>query len=146
MSTLAAEKHRAESDPILASSPVTNVSNSTLENPFKIFDQFPEIIHAQAARVAGRVNASGISEAEHNGLLSERQQLLDKQFSKTISSKEMNRLAYVRWSLDRIEDAKCGHALDFLEGSVSRYESLLSDLQKLGEQLQHHQVPPRKKR
>lgn len=144
MSTLAAERINTEHEDAFISSHGANISNSTLEEPFPSFDKFPEIIHAQAARIAGRVNASGISESEHKALLRERQQLLDKQFAETITPKELNRLAYVRWSLDRIEDAKYGHTLDFLEGSVSRYEQLLSDLHKLGEQLHCYQTPRKK--
>jgi len=110
------------------------------------FDRFPDIVYAQASRIAGRVNAAGISDAEHKLLLAERQNLLDKVFAETISSEESNRLEYVRWSLDRIEDAKCGDTLDFLENSVSRYEQFLSDLQLLKRKLQEYELSPKKKK
>ena len=48
--------------------------------------------------------------------------LLDKKFDGHITRKELNRLEYVRWSLDRIEDAKHGETLDILEMAISRYE------------------------
>lgn len=120
--------------------------SSSLTGALPRFDRLPEIIHAQAARIAGRVNASAISEAEHKALLGERQSLLDKKFAKTITSKELNRLEYVRWSLDRIEDAKYGFTLDFLEGSVSRYEQFLSELHVLERQLRQYQAPSKKKK
>ena len=65
-------------------------------------------VYATTARLAGRLNAASISEEEHTALLEERQLLLDKVFDGTISRKEEIRLDYVRWSLDRIEDAKHG--------------------------------------
>ena len=46
----------------------------------------------------------------------------------TITIQESNRLEYVRWSLDRIEDARHGAALDRLEVYINRYEEFLDDL------------------
>ncbi|MBR8308748.1 hypothetical protein KDX25_20305 [Burkholderia cenocepacia] len=72
-----------------------------------------------------------LKEGEWEALLSERQQLLDKQFSGVITKSESNRLDYVRWSLDQIEDARYGASLDVLESSVARYESFLESVQQL---------------
>ena len=83
---------------------------------------------AETARMAARITASQVSEAENQALLQERQSLLDKLFSKTITRHEQIRLEYVRWSLDRIEDAKHGHDLDRIEDSIARYESFLEQL------------------
>jgi hypothetical protein len=98
-------------------------------------------VYAAMARSAGRVNAANVSEEEHNLLLRERQTLLDKQFAGTITRKEQNRLEYVRWSLDRIEDAKHGQTLDVLEDLVQRYEQFLSQMRniemQLAEQMPH---------
>jgi hypothetical protein len=80
-------------------------------------------------------------------LLQERQALLDKKLGGRITRKEENRLEYVRWSLDRIEDAKYGHALDALEGRIGAYEQFLSDMGNLREQLaQHIQQKPQRRR
>jgi hypothetical protein len=92
--------------------------------------------NAAAARMAGRINAASVSDEEHEVLLQERQALLDKKLSGTISRSESNRLEYVRWSLDRIDDAKYGGPLDALDDYVTRYERLLSDLQGLEEMLE----------
>jgi hypothetical protein len=92
-------------------------------------------MYAVASRLAGRINAAGISEAEHKELLQKRQLLLDKKLGGTISRKEANQLEYVRWSLDRIEDARNGAALDKLEDAVSLYERFVSDVQAFNEQL-----------
>jgi hypothetical protein len=93
-------------------------------------------IYAITAKRAGRLNASKTTTQEHESLLRERQNLLDKQFAGTISKKESNRLEYVRWSLDRIEDAQYGEALDTLEAAVSQYERIENQLQDLHVQLE----------
>jgi hypothetical protein len=91
--------------------------------------------YAATSRMAGRINAATVSEQEYKSYLRERQALLDKKLGGTITKKEANRLEYVRWSLDRIEDARYGQTLDALESSVARYEQFLADVQKLDEQL-----------
>lgn len=88
-------------------------------------------VYAAASRRAGRLNAANISETEHKALLLERQLLLDKKLSGSISRKDSNQLEYVRWSLDRIEDAKHGFAMDVLEHSISSYEQFSDDLKLL---------------
>ena len=93
------------------------------------------LARAHAAKIAGRVNAARASQEEHENLLSERQGLLDKKMAGTITGQELNRLEYVRWSLDRIEDAKYGQALDILEGYVVQYEHALSEIRKFEENL-----------
>jgi len=90
---------------------------------------------AATAKAAGRIAATRISQMEHDKLLSERKRLLDKKFGRTITKAEENRLAYVRWSLDRIEDAKYGASLDLLEAQVSTYETLQNELSKFYSQL-----------
>lgn len=97
---------------------------------------FGNYVYAATARKAGRVNARAISTEEHDALLAERQSLLDKIFAGTATRQETNRLEYVRWSLDRIEDAEHGEHLDRLEEVVVRYEHFLSDLHVLQKQLE----------
>ena len=86
-----------------------------------------------------------LKEGEWEALLEQRQQLLDKKFSGSMTKSESNRLDYVRWSLDQIEDAKHGAALDVLEDSISRYESFLEGVQQLNQDLIRH-VPTARKR
>jgi hypothetical protein len=101
-------------------------------------------LYAATARIAGRLNAANVSEKEHNDLLRERQALLDKKLEGQITRKEENRLEYVRWSLDRIDDAKHGDALDILEDRVREYEKFLSDVEllrgQLEQQIEHERV------
>ena len=95
-------------------------------------------VQSHSLRLAARLNAASISEEEHKGLLKQRQVLLDKKFEGQITPSELNKLEYIRWSLDRIEDAKYGSALDALENSVSRYENFISEIKSLSSQLLHH--------
>jgi len=95
-------------------------------------------LYAVTSRLAGRVNAANISKAEHDELLRERQKLLDKQLDSTISRREANRLEYVRWSLDRIEDARHGAALDRLDEAVRMHEAFVADIGRLADQLKPH--------
>ncbi len=92
-------------------------------------------MYAVTSKIAGRLNASAVSEEEHQKLLAERASLLDKKFAGSITRHEENRLSYVRWSLDRIEDAKYGHALDLLEEHASHYKNLVSEVNRFTAQL-----------
>jgi hypothetical protein len=97
--------------------------------------EFPEFgaytgTRAETVRIAGRMVAAQASEAEQQAFLGERQELLNKLFAKTLTRREEIRLEYVRWSLDRIEDAKHGSDLDRIEDSIGRYESFLEELEQ----------------
>jgi hypothetical protein len=116
-----------------ASSRRIETSTSATAPSFPDFER--QAGYAETARIAGRINASSVSQDERAILLAERQALLDKLFNGTITAKEKNRLQYVRWSLDRIEDAEFGYALDALESAVATYERLHADIQEFEEQL-----------
>lgn len=90
---------------------------------------------AAGSRRAGRMNAAHVSDDELRSLLLQRQHLLDKKFEGSLTRQEELRLEYVRWSLDRIEDARHGEYIDRLESAVGRYEDLKADIQSLLAQL-----------
>lgn len=71
---------------------------------------------------------------------------MDKKFANEITTKELNSLEYIKWSLDRIEDAKYGMALDNLEAYVDRYEGLLGELNKLSFVISRHLPSKNKKK
>lgn len=100
--------------------------------------------HAQSLRNAARLNASKISKQEHQSLLNERSQLLKMKYESGLNIRQITRLEYVRWSLDRIEDAKYGANLDTLESAVYKYREALSELQALRGSLEGHLPKPRK--
>jgi hypothetical protein len=129
---------------VLPASPPTadaNASGPLIVPNFSVSNR----VYAATSRIAGRLNAASITEEEHQSLLRERQALLDKKLGGTITRREENRLQYVRWSLDRVEDAKYGRTLDALEDRVRAYEQFLSDIQGLQAQLAQH-MPQRRQR
>lgn len=93
-------------------------------------------ITASSHKAAGRLNASAISVEEIKAWLDEREALLNKKFSGEMTRKDENRLSYVRWSLDRIEDAKYGENMDNLENRVVMYERLLDEVRSFTMQLE----------
>lgn len=141
MSTLFKAVERDENSTTKAASQVGE-RNIASENPARqnwssTALELPKLTTAAVAtaKAAGRIAATRISVAEHERLLKERQRLLDKKFNGEITKAEDNRLAYIRWSLDRIEDAKYGAALDVLEAEVNAYEVLKTELGKFYQQL-----------
>jgi hypothetical protein len=118
--------------------PAFTVDTTTSDLPRLPSFTLSDRVYAATSRIAGRLNAANVSQEEHQSLLRERQALLDKKLGGTIAPKEENRLSYIRWSLDRIEDAKYGHTLDALEDRVRAYEQFLSDIRRLEGQLEQH--------
>ena len=100
---------------------------------------------AASARTAGRINASKISDLEHRSFVDERHRLLTKKYETGLTRQEENRLTYVDWSLDRIEDAKHGFHLDLVEAKIQMYESLAQNILALRADLERY-APARRKR
>jgi hypothetical protein len=137
MSRLIARNLEAEgNDETLVKDPSFSKSFGSSLSSLPKFQSLPEV-EIQTRKLASRLNASTVSEVEYQKLLNERQALLDKKFQGELSRKEENRLEYVRWSLDRIEDAKYGASLDQLEEHVKKYEQFVLNLDHLTSQLLH---------
>ena len=102
-------------------------------------------VRAIAQRRAARLNASSIDQREVEKLLEERGQLLHKKFSGGLEAHEERRLNFVRWSLDRVQDARHGHVLDDLETAVEMYERLGADIDRLLRQLQENVMNNRRR-
>lgn len=122
-----------------------NVTEANVRNPAGTTAPFQEIaeasnrqIHAASARMAGRYNAAQVPDDEVKAYQRDRQKLLDKMFANTITREEKNQLTYIRWTLDRIEDARYGFTLDLLESQVEQYERLAADIHLLQAQLRQH--------
>ena len=98
---------------------------------FPEFRRVPKGVREQSLRNAARLNAAHVSDDEYRKLLKERAKLVQDKFSGTLEAEGSARLEYVRWSLDRIEDAKHGYVLDRIEDALSRYRESLQDLQRL---------------
>lgn len=100
---------------------------------------------AETSKLAGRINAASVTPSEYDELLLERQRLLDKKFNNDFSRRDEIRLEYIRWSLDRVEDAKSGLGLELLMGRLEEYEQFQRDLDHLLSQLHGH-LPRRRRR
>jgi hypothetical protein len=125
-------------DPDLSSSTESTVGVSSLSLPnLRPIDRN---IDSQMAKRAGRMNASAISPEEERALHTERLELLKKQLTTQLTRRELNRLQYVRWSLDRIEDAKSGEAMDVLERRIAQYEQFAEQVKDLQMQLERHRA------
>jgi len=74
---------------------------------------------------------------EHNALVRQKA-------AQDLSRSEQLRLNYVRWQLDRIDDALYGESLDLWENAVEQYEQFASDIGHLLDRLED--VRPSKKR
>ena len=100
----------------------------------------------QAAKRAARLNAAKATNEERDQLLEERQKLLDKYFAGAITRDESVRLDYVRWSLDRIEDARDGAALDTLENHIAQFEKVAEQLDQVQKRFSNAANQPRSPR
>lgn len=87
-------------------------------------------------RRAARLNALSIKESELTNFLDEHQKLISTKFSIGLNRSEERRLAYVRWNLDKIQDARHGHTLDALEDAIARYENFGDEVRSLVQQLE----------
>jgi hypothetical protein len=67
--------------------------------------------------------------------------LVKNKFDKGLSKAEERRLSYVRWQLDRIDDAEHGEYLDRLEGFTEGIETFAVEIDKLLKQFE----PPKRK-
>lgn len=91
--------------------------------------------YALSSRRAARINAAHAA-GELTKWIDERKILLDRHFAGTITAEERRRLRYVRWNIDRIQDAQNGEILDLLESFVARYEKFRADIQDFRQQLE----------
>jgi hypothetical protein len=140
MSALSAQQTDSTSkqEDLFFESPIIDVEGisdpSATTTTSQLAKDFPDFrgasgTYAQTHRNAARIITASVSDQEVSNLLAERQLLLDKKFDNTITLQESNRLEYVRWTLDRIEDARHGETLDRIEQHVNRYEDFLQKLE-----------------
>lgn len=90
-------------------------------------------------RQINRAITRKIPPSEKQQIINERNQLVRKQFKGGLSAKEEDRLKYVRWQLDRIDDAETGEFLDYLQIITEGHEKFAKELQGLLGQMQNIQ-------
>lgn len=70
------------------------------------------------------------SEEEIDNLRRERQKLILKKFSKTITSSETKRIEYIEWQIDRYETAIDQHSVAKVENVISQHRQALDKILK----------------
>lgn len=116
-----------------SSSSFDDISESFLEKKFSTFE----------IRRINREISKKIPIETRNHLKQEHSFLVKKKFTEGISRKEENRLIYIRWQLDRIDDAEFGEGIDRLEFFTENIEGFASDVSKLINEIRSSKKPKR---
>jgi hypothetical protein len=87
-------------------------------------DAPPDLEDLLQTREAARELARKALGPHAEALASEKMALVQKQYVEGLTVGEVARLAYVRWQLDRLDDATIGADLDRLDGLVQVQETL----------------------
>ncbi len=116
---------------------------STLVDPSK--RGFSELSPDNIRKI-NRLITRKISTGEKEAVINERNQLIQKQFKGGLSPKEERRLTYVRWQLDRIDDAESGEFLDYLGQITESHEKFEKELKGLLGQMEIVQSRPKRRK
>jgi hypothetical protein len=111
------------------------ISSSSFENPFESFadSQFS----SSERRKINREISKKIPIETINLLRKEYTLLVKNKFNEGITTKEEKRLLYLRWQLDRIDDAEFGEDIDRLEFFTENVERFASDVGKLIDEIKY---------
>lgn len=88
------------------------------------------------SRAAARKIALLTTDEEYQELLGEHRRLVEKRFKDGLARSEELRLQLLRWTLDRIEDARYGHDLDLLERLTAAHEYIASNVARATDELE----------
>ncbi len=80
-----------------------------------------------AARVARELSGA-IPEEVKQQLYEEHGQLVEKSFVEDLLPQESNRLRYLRWQIDRLQDADIGDSLDRLDDLASLHKKIADEV------------------
>jgi hypothetical protein len=110
------------------------------------FSRYNGARSSSTALATARMSARQVDPSEVDRLMSEHRRLAQQKILGVFSHRDEVRLEYVRWSLDRIEDAVSGAELDMLSAEVALYRQLGKDLQSLRESVDALNVRQRRSR
>ena len=91
----------------------------------------PTELPASTIKEINRKITQRIGPETKNANIEERNKLVNKKFKEGLDEKEERRLTFVRWQLDRIDDAETGATLDLLEKFVEANETFAEDIKGL---------------
>lgn len=124
-------------EPFTSSSYTAPAGDESFSNNFSGFDVDSSVdARAETKALMRNIINKRHSDGERKRLIAERKEIIDKKFAGAASQSEINRLEYINWTLDQIEDARHGAALDRLEMSIARYESFLEGVDRLTQEVQ----------
>lgn len=126
------EKETAESRAPFTSEKGEGTEKLTAE---ELFPRFHQDLSVYRIKDINRLITRKISPKVKEDLIEERNFLVRKKFGDGLSNKEERRLIYVRWQLDRFDDAESGEILDYLEDVADEHEKFAKDISTLLNQL-----------
>ncbi len=92
-------------------------------------------IPATQIKEINRAVTRRLSQESIDAFLEERETLVKKKLAGDISKREETRLTFVRWQLDRVDDAIFGPRLDTLERMTEVYEGFASNIKTVLSQI-----------
>ena len=119
------EKETGEPRTLCASERDDKPEKLTAEEPFA---SLRRDISVYRIKDINRLITRKISPKVKQDLTEERNLLARKKFGDGLSNKEERRLAYVRWQLDRIDDAEDGEMLDYLDKVADEHEKFAKEI------------------
>lgn len=99
-----------------------------IEAPEISFESFPSGLGPEDIKKINRAFTKGISPKIEENLIKERNELVKKKVKEHLTKKEQIRLTFLKWQLDRIDDAKHGEHLDFLGRIVGAQEEFAKEI------------------
>lgn len=121
-------------------------SSTRLMTAESIFRVFPMELSVENIKRINRALTGRISPEQKQALIEERNGLVSKKFKEGLTAKEERHLTYVRWQLDRIDDAEHGETLDVFDQITKDHEGFASQLKKLLGQLAGVKVTGKEKK
>jgi hypothetical protein len=91
----------------------------------------PPALPADIIKEINREVTQKIEPEAKNNLIEERNKLVNKKFKKGLNKNEERHLTFVRWQLDRIDDAESGNTLDLFEKFVDEHERFAGEIESL---------------
>lgn len=106
---------------------VTSIPRAIL-TPEMSFESFPSGLGPEDIKKINRAFTKGIPPEFEENLIKERNELVRKKIKERLTKKEQIRLTFLKWQLDRIDDAKHGEHLDFLGRIVGAQEEFAKEI------------------
>ena len=122
---------------------VTSIPKTT---PEISFEGFPSGLTTENIKKINRAFTKRIPLEIEEDLIKERNQLVRKKIKEDLTKREQIRLTFLRWQLDRIDDAKHGEHLDLLGRIVEAQEEFTEEIGMLLSQIGVGQSKERKPR